>query len=222
MKIDCRTIALTMLLLLMISPRSSARCQSQKAPPAQAQSQSQAQPKPEAQPQPGSQVSLDSALKEESVADAARKAKAKKEKTEHGKVLTDDDLSGLRGNGVSVVGDGSSGRSASQDSSLALPEDGGATPSGAHDEQYWRAKARDLLDQIAATDQKIAKTEEEIKKYGNIGFDPQTGLKKNVIYVDDRPTQVKKLEQHKQDLQKKLEDLEDQGRKEGAPPAWFR
>jgi hypothetical protein len=220
MKIDHRTIAPTILLLLMISPRSSARCQSQAAPPAQPQSQ--AQPKSEAQTQAAPQSSPDSAPKEESLADAARKAKAKKEKPAHGKVLTDDDLSGLRGNGVSVVGDGSSGSSASQDSRMALPEAGGATPSGAHDEQYWRSKARDLLDQIAATDQAIAKTQEEIKKYGNIGFDPQTGLKKNVIYVDDRPTQVKKLEQHKQDLQKQLEDLEDAGRKEDAPPAWFR
>jgi hypothetical protein len=221
MKFAHRLIASPILLLLTLSSCSSARSQSQTPPPSQPQSQSQAQPKPQPEAQPTPQVSNDAAPKEESVVDASRKAKAKKEKPAHGKVLTDDDLSSLRGNGVSVVGDGSSGLSASQDS-MSPRGEAGAAASGSHDEQYWRAKARDLLDQIAATDQEIAKTQEEIRKYGNVGFDPSTGLKKNVIYVDDRPTKVKKLEQRKQDLQKQLEDLEDEGRKEGAPPAWFR
>jgi hypothetical protein len=221
MKTACRQIASQILLILMTSPLGSALGQSQTTPPAQSQAQPPAQPQPSAQAQAASQSSSDVAPKEDSIAEASRKAKAKKEKPARGKVLTDDDLSGLRGNGVSIVGDGASGSSASRGDDGAAPQMGGAE-SSAHDEQYWRSKSRELLDQMAATDQEIAKTQEEIKKYGNVGFDPSTGLKKNVIYVDDRPTHVKKLEQRKQNLQQQLADLEDEGRKEGAPPAWFR
>jgi hypothetical protein len=215
-----RTIASLILLILVISPRCFAAGQSQTPPPPKTQTQSASQPQPPAQPPAATQTS-DATPAEDSLAEASRKAKAKKEKLARGKVLTDDDLSGIRGNGVSVVGDGTSGGSGSKsaDGSPALGE---ASESGAHDEQYWRGKSRDLLDQISATDQEIAKTQEEIKKYGNVGFDPSTGLKKNVIYVDDRQTKVKKLEERKQDLQRQLEQLEDEGRKEGAPPAWFR
>jgi hypothetical protein len=215
-----RTIASLILLILVISPRCFAAGQSQTPPPPKTQTQSASQPQPPAQPPAATQTS-DATPAENSLAEASRKAKAKKEKLARGKVLTDDDLSGIRGNGVSVVGDGTSGGSGSKsaDGSPALGE---ASESGAHDEQYWRGKSRDLLDQISATDQEIAKTQEEIKKYGNVGFDPSTGLKKNVIYVDDRQTKVKKLEERKQDLQRQLEQLEDEGRKEGAPPAWFR
>jgi hypothetical protein len=221
MKTAHRAIAPLILLILMISPRCFAAGQSQTPPPAKTQTQSASQSQAPVQPPPATQPSSDATPAEDSVAEASRKAKAKKEKLARGKVLTDDDLSGIRGNGVSVVGDGSSGASASKsaDGSAALGE---TPPSGGHDEQYWRGKSRDLLDQIAATDQEIAKTQEEIKKYGNVGFDPSTGLKKNVIYVDDRQTKVKKLEERKQDLQNQLEQLEDEGRKEGAPPAWFR
>jgi hypothetical protein len=221
MKTAHRAIAPLILLILMLSPRCFSAGQSQTPPPAKTQTQSASQSQPPAQPPPAAQASSDAAPAEDSLAEASRKAKAKKEKLARGKVLTDDDLSGIRGNGVSVVGDGSSGASASKspDGSPALGE---AFESGAHDEQYWRGKSRDLLDQIAATDQEIAKTQEEIKKYGNVGFDPSTGLKKNVIYVDDRQTKVKKLEERKQDLRRQLEQLEDEGRKEGAPPAWFR
>jgi hypothetical protein len=221
MKTVRRTIAPLILLILMISPRCFAAGQSQTLPPAKTQTQSASQSQSPAQPPATAQASSDATPAEDSVAEASRKAKAKREKLARGKVLTDDDLSGIRGNGVSVVGGGSSGASASKsaDGSPALGE---ASESGAHDEQYWRGKSRDLLDQIAATDQEIAKTQEEIKKYGNVGFDPSTGLKKNVIYVDDRQTKVKKLEERKQDLQNQLEQLEDEGRKEGAPPSWFR
>jgi len=220
MKTGSRLIGSLTLLILMISPRGFALGQSQTAPPAQSQAQSPAQPQAQTQPDP--QPSSDAAPKEDSIAEASRKAKTKKEKPARGKVLTDDGLSGLSGKGVSVVGDGSSGTSASQSNDTGAPQMGGASESGAHDEQYWRSKSRQLLDQITATEQEIAKTLEEIRKYGNIGFDPATHLNQNVILVDDRPTKVKKLEQRKQDLQKQLEDLEDEGRKEGAQPAWFR
>ena len=90
------------------------------------------------------------------------------------------------------------------------------------DEGYWRGKARDLLDQIAATEQHIAKLKDDIKKYGAGGFDVTTGMKNNVAYIDDRNGQVQELEKRKADLEKKLDQLAEAGRKAGAEPAWFR
>jgi len=75
---------------------------------------------------------------------------------------------------------------------------------------------------MAATDQQIEKVKEEIKKYGNGGFDPQTGLGKNVIYVDDRQSQLTRLEKQRADLDKQMDQLQEEGRKAGAQPSWFR
>jgi outer membrane murein-binding lipoprotein Lpp len=47
-------------------------------------------------------------------------------------------------------------------------------------------------------------------------------MKNNVAYIEDRNGQVKELEKRKADLEKKLDQLAEQGRKAGADPAWFR
>ena len=47
-------------------------------------------------------------------------------------------------------------------------------------------------------------------------------MKEGVAYVEDRNGQIAKLEKRKANLQKQLEDLEEEGRKAGAEPAWFR
>jgi hypothetical protein len=194
------------LLLLVLCPAPAALGQSQSQPPPQPQSP------PPSQPQ----------QKEESLGDAARKARAKKGKPEPGKVYTDDDLSGLRGS-VSVVGQDAPAGAASPDAgnSDAGPGAGGAAKSG-NDEKNWRGRARALLDQMAALDGEISKLKDEIKKYGNGGFDAASGLQKNVIYIEDRAGQVKNLEKQKEELQKQMDSLQEEGRKAGAPPAWFR
>ena len=71
-------------------------------------------------------------------------------------------------------------------------------------------------------DQEIAKTKDEIKKYGTGGFDVTTGMKDNIAYIQDRNAQLQELEKHKADLQKQLDELQDEGRKVGAPSSWFR
>jgi len=83
-------------------------------------------------------------------------------------------------------------------------------------------ESRTLLDQIVATEQQIAKLKDEIKKYGAGGFDVTTGMKNNVAYIEDRNGQMNDLEKRKGDLEKKLDQLQEVGRKAGAEPAWFR
>ncbi|HXY24854.1 MAG TPA: hypothetical protein VEI73_09395 [Candidatus Acidoferrum sp.] len=177
---------------------------SQQTPPQQSQTSSQTQ----SQPAPSTQS------KDTSVADAAKKSTADKPKPK--KVYTEDDLSGMGKGGVSVVGSGNknnSRRTPTGDS------DGSYAPNG---EEYWRSRSQPLLDAIAATDAQIDQLKEDIKKFGNGGFDVQTGRQNNVAYIQDRNGQIQTLEKRKADLKKQLDDLEEEGRKAGAQPAWFR
>ena len=193
------------LLLFAWSPTLFAQSQpssQQSPPPQQPQAQSQPQEQPKASPDD----------KTDSVAEAARKAKEKKAAGK-AKVFTDDDLSGKKG-GVSVVGN----EGKRKRTPTANP-DGDNEPNG---EDYWRSRSQPILDEIAATDERIEQIKDDIKKYGNGGFDVQSGRQQNVAYIEDRNGQIQVLQKHKASLQKQLEDLEEEGRKAGAPPAWFR
>jgi len=180
---------------------------SQQSPPAQQQAEGQ---QPVAQPR----TQEPTEKKPDSGAEAARKAKAKKAAAAQGKVLTEDHLTGKKG-GVSVVGNDNkkNSRRRTDDS------DGGYNPNG---EEYWRGRSQPILDAIAATDAQIEQLKEDIKKYGAGGFDVQSGRQNNVAYIEDRNGQIQSLEKRKANLQKQLDDLEEEGRKAGAQPAWFR
>jgi len=182
------------------------QCHSQASQQSSSQTQSQTQPEQK---------------KSEAGEDAAKKSERDKAKPK--KVYTEEDLSRMRGNGISVVGDE---KTAGAGLAGAKKTDGKTklqvVPMSGQDEVYWRGKAHELLDQITATEQQIAKLKDDIKKYGTGGFDVTTGMKKNVAYIEDRNGQVKELEKRKADLEKKLDQLEEQGRKAGAEPAWFR
>ena len=161
---------------------------------------------------------------DQSLGDAARKAKAEKSKSAPAKVYTQDDLSHLPGSGVSVVGQKASTTSTSQEPPGAGAESkaDASTKAADTEETYWRGEARKLLDQMAEVDREIAKVKDDIKKYGNVGFDPSTGLGENVIYVEDRNSNLKDLQKKKEGLQKQMDALQEAGRKAGAPPSWFR
>jgi chromosome segregation ATPase len=180
-----------------------------------AASQQSPHPAQSSQDQSPSQAQTPAQDKQDSVAEAARKAKEKKAAAAKHKVLTEDDLSGMTG-GVSVVG--TEGKKAPNLASNKNKEEEDA-PNG---EKYWRGKARPILGEMADIEQLIVQLKEEIKKYGNGGFDVTTGFKNDVAYVEDRNAQIEKLQKKKADLQKQLADLEEEGRKAGAQPAWFR
>ena|SRR5690348_11066537 len=157
-----------------------------------------------------------------SVADAARGANADKAKPKPKHVFTNDDLAGL-GGGISVVGSESSDRgSATNGNSGAGLQGRNAAPSSDKNQAYWRQRAQAIKDQIAGVDQQIDKVKEEIAKSGPASFDPTTGLTQNVIVLHDRNADLQRLQQHKQNLEKQLDDLTDEGRKAGADPGWFR
>jgi DNA repair exonuclease SbcCD ATPase subunit len=202
-------------LLAMTWPLAAAFAQSSSSSPqssSQQSSSTQAQPPSQAQPANPDQPPK----KEDSLTEAERKAKAKKAAAAKAKVYTEDDLSGLKGPGVSVVGD-----APKKGARRARPTDPGGD-GGENSEEYWRGRARQILDAIAQTDEQITQKREEIKKFGSGGFDVTTGMKDNIAYINDRNGQLKDLEKRKADLEKQLDELQDEGRKAGASPAWFR
>ncbi len=199
------------ILPVVMWPVAVAFSQLQSGPPPASQSSQQSSSQTQSQPP----------QKQESAADAAKKAE--KEKAKPKKVYTEEDLAGMRGKGVSVVGeDQPAGAGGSETSKANAKTKAAVVPMSGQDEEYWRGKARALLGRIAVTEQRIEAKKEEIKKQGSGGFDITTGMKDNIAYIHDRNAQLQELEKHKADLQKQLDQLQDEGRKAGAPASWFR
>jgi len=192
--------ALLLFLAITISP-SFVFCQSQSS-----SQPSRSQPPSPAPPE----------QKDDSKADTAKRTEKPKVK----KVYTEEDLSNMRG-GVSVVGDSTPAAANPAGKKGAAGKAGaGVAPMSGQDEKYWRGKAKEFLDEITAIDREIAKTKDEIKKYGADGFDAASRL--GVIYIDNRTSRVQQLEKRKSELEKKLDQLQEDGRKAGAAPEWFR
>lgn len=192
---------------------ASAPVQGSAQPPAQAKTQTPSQSEPQMLDQSGPPA--------ESLADAARKAKAQKATAATGKVYTEEKLAGLSGHGVSTVGsegEGSSGSGNLNGNSGA----NAASPTGKTDEQFWRGKAQAIRDQMAGLDKQIAAIQEEIKEKGAVTVDPMSGVQAGVIYIEDRNRQIKQIEDQKAKLQDQLEALAEDGRKAGADSGWFR
>jgi hypothetical protein len=160
--------------------------------------------------------------KTDSVADAARKSKAKKATAEK-KIYGEEDLAGMKG-GISVVGDGHAPArtSGSGGDTTVVSGDAASAAGDKNNEQEWRGRAQQIHAQLDATDEQIKALKEDIKKNGAAGFDPQKGLRENVIYVDDKNARLGKLEDHKKALEHALDELQEQGRKAGVPADWVR
>jgi hypothetical protein len=209
LRILCGLLVLTFPFAAAFAQSSSSTDQSSSSSP-----QSSAPAQTPAQSQP---AALDPPpAKQDSPAEAARKAKANKATPAKGKVYTEDDLKSMKGPGVSVIGDPS--RKGPRRAQPQDPDD----DNGQSPEAYWRGRAQQFLDAIAQTDEQIAQKKEEIKKFGSGGFDVTTGMKNNIAYINDRNAQLKQLEAHKADLERQFEELQDEGRKAGAPSSWFR
>lgn len=194
---------------------ASAPVQGSAQPPAQAKTQTPSQSEPQMQDQSGPPA--------ESLADAARKAKAQKNSSGPAKVYTEEKLAGLSGHGVSTVGSGSEGEgSSSSGDSNGNSGANTASPTGKTDEQFWRGKAQAIRDQMAGLDKQIAAIQDEIKEKGAVTVDPMSGVQAGVIYIEDRNRQIKQIEDQKAKLQDQLEALAEDGRKAGADSGWFR
>jgi hypothetical protein len=186
------------LLLLIIFSAAATLGQRQSPPPAQ--------PPPE----------LQSQQKEESLGDVARIARARRGKSKPSKVFTEDDLSMLPSNGVSVVGQDAPAATTSRPAKdLRVVSEGNETAkSGRHDEQYWLRRFGDLQDQMTAVDLRIKQVKDDIAAFQS---DARKGTSIPEAYFP-----LPELTEEKENLQKQIELLREEGRKEGADPGWLR
>jgi hypothetical protein len=228
-----QAFAVAAVLALWVAPPAPA----QSAQPAQDANQSSAQSSTgSSQPQMVDQ----SAPAQDSLAEAARKAKAAKAKASGDsattaanttpKVYSNENLGSLSSRGVSYVGSGNtssgggSNYSGSANSNGAAAQGGnsGGGASGKNDETYWRGRAQEIRNQMADIDRQIERVQDDIAKNGAVTIDPQSGARSGVIMVEDRNAEIKRLQDKKADLQNSLDQLAEEGRKAGADSGWFR
>jgi hypothetical protein len=132
------------------------------------------------------------------------------------KVWTNDELRSVKG-GVSVVGDANKG---------SIPAKYGDAHSDSHKEplhqqqvQNYRNQIQQLRKQIAAADKQIA----QLKEFKGENTAPSGGINPNrgynMVPVEE---QVKQLADKKKQLQAKIEDVENEARKNGIEPGELR
>jgi 3-dehydroquinate synthase class II len=152
-----------------------------------------------------SSASAPTPAKPAAAAKAATPAVVEKKKPK--KVWTNDSVSAIPG-GVSVVGEGNqSGASAAPQKDLSGAED-------VRQKQIagYRDQIRQMQGQIDAADKRIA----QLKNFKAEDTSPSGGIKMNQGYnMVPLEDQVKQLEDKKKQLQAKIEDVENEARKNG-------
>jgi chromosome segregation ATPase len=142
-------------------------------------------------------------------APAAGQTSTAAEKKKPKKVWTNDEIGSVKGS-VSVVGDGNSSSEKGEDKKLATST-GGDEVRKKQIENY-RNQIQQFQAQIDAADKRIA----QLKNFKGENTSPSGGINPNQGYnmvpVED---QVKQLEDKKKELQGKIEDVENDARKNG-------
>jgi hypothetical protein len=167
------------------SSKSAAPAKTQEQTDASAASSASTQAKTASASSNDPQMQSQEAPPQESLGEAARRARAQKAAAPAAKVYTEDKVAGLSGHGVSVVGDGNRSGDSSDaenaENSEREPSAGGApkasSQSGNSEEKMWREKAQAIHDQMAQIDAHISKIQEEIQKYGAVSIDPASGAR---------------------------------------------
>jgi hypothetical protein len=130
------------------------------------------------------------------------------------RVYTNDDLSRLPNNSISVVGLETPTRAAPNAATeLRQRPESDATVKSATGEEYWRGRARELQVKMSALDATIARVQENIANAAGHGYD---------IHTDILDLSLPDLLEQKADLQKQADSLDEEARKSGADPGWLR
>ncbi len=119
-------------------------------------------------------------------------------------MYTNDDLSRLPNNSISVVGHETPSRTAPTAATelRQKPESDAAVKSAATGEEYWRGRARELQVKMSALDATIARVQENIANAAGHGYD---------IHTDILDLSLPDLLEEKADLQKQAALLEGRG-----------
>jgi hypothetical protein len=150
----------------------------------------------------------------ESLGQLAREERARKNKSEQVKVYTEEDLARLRASTVSIVGPKNLIEASAQDQIVDnKPRSNRGAKFQKIDEKYWRERFLGLQNRMDALDLKIKTVKDDIARYESGNLNPL-------------PTEVwfplPELSKEKEELQKQIDLLQEEGRKAGAPPGLFR
>jgi hypothetical protein len=170
------------------------------------------------------------AAQSESVADAARKARAqKKDSAKPAKVFTDDNLGDIHG-AISVVGSDSAGDSdkSAENGGEAKPKAASAAKSegksqGTKDEAYWRGRFASARKALADDQRELDILQREFNlKQEQFYQDPNAALMEQYSREDLNKTQaqIDKKKQAVDNDKQALSDLEDELRHAGGEPGW--
>lgn len=185
------------LLFIVFLSAAAASGQSQSRPPEQLPSQ-----------QPPEQ-------KVQSPRDTAHRASTPKPTSATGRVYTENDLSVLPRDTISVVGREIPAATPSASAKNLAPISGryDDAKSGKNDEEHWRKRFLEIQNQMAAVDLRIKQVSDDIATFES---DARNGSVAEVNFP------LPELLEEKQELQKQIEHLQEEGREAGANPGWFR
>jgi hypothetical protein len=165
---------------------------------------------------------------QQSVAEAARKARAeKKESSKPVRVFTDDDVRNLKGT-ISVVGAAPPSDGAGKPATAAAPgqekaQEKSAAEAEAKDEASWRKKFAGARKTLADDNKELDILQREYNlKQQQFYTDPNTALKQQNSREDLNKT-LDQINTKKQDIEKDkqaIADLEDELRKSGGDAGW--
>jgi len=193
--------------VLVAAPQSGSQASSQNQSTAQNQSSS-------------SQNNQQS--QQESVADAARKARAQaKTAPANAKTFTNDDIANLRTGGVSQVGAAPQASTLSQ----AAANSAGEKPATGEvkDEAYWRKRFSEARAKLALAQKELDISQRELNTLQTQYYaDPNVALQQQYSR-DDINAKTAKIDAKKQEvaqLQQALDDLTEELRRSGAPAGW--
>ncbi len=174
-------------------------------PPAQSSQSSNGQ---QAAPKPAQQQSL---------GDAARKAREQHKDTPQAKKsFTNDDVASIRNNGVSTVGQLPAPQAETTKAGTPAPEP-------KKDEAYWRKRFAEARQKLALTEKELDILQRELNLNQTQYYsDPNQALKQQYSR-DDINEKTKKIDEKKQEipqLQQALVDMQDELRRSGGAPGW--
>jgi uncharacterized protein (DUF342 family) len=146
----------------------------------------------------------------------ATQSRPSTEKKKPKKVWTNEEVGSLRG-GVSVVGDGDSPAKKGGDSERVAST--GGDEARQRQIQNYRKQIQQLRAQIDAADKRIV----QLRNFKADGTDASSGINPNRGYnMVPLEEQVKQLEDKKKQLQAKIDDVENDARKNGIEPGELR
>ena len=176
---------------------------------------------------PQGQSQSAAALQQDSLAEAARKAREqRKQAAKSTTVFTNDNLP--EQGGISTVGQGASSpssNSASASASAPAGQKASETAKPASDEKTWREKFARLRHTLEQDEANLAVMQRELgvlnTQYYN---DPVKGMQQGLTRadIDNKTAEIDKMKAQIESDQQAISDAEDQLRKSGGDPGWAR